>query len=359
MANQYQKSWENYRDKELETATPILKELGFSLAENQVHIGGERYISGGKKLVLIGQRISDHKKVIIKLSSEPAMKDEIMSEWQGRQVLKKINFAYHVFFSPEEILFKEVQNYLIFITAFIEQDCNFLQRPLEEQFFLALKGFEALEAIHATTYEHANIISRTFGMWQSKTYLEYFDKYANYISQQNQAIKEPLLIARDFIKDNLETVDLYCDFLTHWDFVPHNLRVLGHDIYLLDHFSLRFGNKHEAWARFINFMTLYNPVLEKSLLDYVRDNRSQTEFLSLKLMRVFRLAELIWYYAKTLDRAEGNLLLLNKKRIDLWTNALVAVLADKTIDSGLVDSYKVLRDSLRDQEEKERQKYLH
>lgn len=359
MVQNHQKLWEDYRNKELEISEPILRDLGFALDKKQVHIGGERYISGGRKLVLIGQRISDNKKVIIKLSSDPKMKEEIMKEWQGRRVLERINFAYHVFYSPPEIIFKEIQDYLILITEFIEQDCNFLDRPLQEQFFLALKGLEAQEAIHATTYEHANIIRRTFGLWQAKDYLENFDKYATYITRENNDTKKVLLAARDFIQKNLDIIGLYSDFLTHWDFVPHNIRVSNHNIYLLDHCSLRFGNKYESWARFINFMALHNPVLADGLMSYVRENRKQEEFLSLKLMRVFRLAELIWYYTKSLDRAESNLLTLNKKRIDLWTNGLSLVLVGKEFSKEQIREYTDFRDSLRDQEEKERQRHLH
>ena len=76
-------------------------------------------------------------------------------------------------------------------------------------------------------------------------------------------------------------------------------------------------------------------------------------------MRVFRLTELIWHYVKTLKQAEGNLKVLNKKRIDLWTNALVSVLEDKQLDESIAKEYKISRDSLRDEEEKQRQLDLH
>ena len=74
--------------------------------------------------------------------------------------------------------------------------------------------------------------------------------------------------------------------------------------------------------------------LVKNQLDIIFGN--EQEFLSLQLMRVFRLGELIWYYANTLDKAEGNLLQLNKKRIDLWANVLEGVLENKNIDYKII-----------------------
>ncbi|MBT4209543.1 MAG: hypothetical protein HOE19_01335 [Candidatus Komeilibacteria bacterium] len=362
MVNSYKENWQAYRDEELNKVTPILIELGFILNEEQIHIGGERYLSGGRKLVLLAHREFDNKKVIIKISSDELMSAEIKKEWQSRQILKKINFAYHIFFSPAEILFTVREDYTILITEFIEQESTFLARPLEDQFFISLKAFEAQEAVHATTYEHANTIEKSFGIWDSHAYLEDFKKYSENI-KNNLGDKKDLNNLLDqsarFIEKNLGIIDLYSNFLTHWDFVPHNFRVTGHDMYLLDHSSIRFGNKYEGWARFLNFMTLYNQDLEKVLLEYIKNNRDPKEFLSLRLMRVFRLTELIWHYVKTLKHAEGNLEILNKKRIDLWTNALASILQNEQLDKSIVNDYKIARDSLRDDEEKQRQLNLH
>lgn len=362
MTNKYKKQWQEYKDSELKAVGPILDMLGFELDDEQVHIGGERYITGGRKLVLLGRQKNGNKKVVIKISRDKEGIAEIEHEWKCRNVLQKINFAYHIFFTPKEILYTKQAGFTIFITRFIEQKSPFLDRPLEEQFFLALKAFEAQEGVHATTYEHTNTIKKTFGMWNSQDYLNNFDRYYAGITEKlpdNIRIKELLDKARNFLLQNFEIIDLYSDFLTHWDFVPHNFRILGNDIYLLDYSSIRFGNKYEGWARFINFMTLYNRPLEEKLFQYVKDNRDEKEYLSLRLMRVFRLAELIWYYANTLDKAEGNLLSLNKKRIDLWINVLEAVLDNKKVDYKLVEDYKLDRDSLRDEEERLRQQGLH
>ena len=362
MENSYQKDLEELREQKLIKVTLFLSKLGFELDKKQAHISGERYLLGYKKLVLLAKRISDNKKVIIKLSNDPAMIKEINDEWNSRQILKKINFAYHVFFSPPIILFTKKQDYTVLVTEFIEQESIFLDRPLPDQFFIALKAFEAQEAIHATTYEHAHVISKVFGIWTANTYLQKLTKYSQDIEQTlpgNKKLLELLQKSKEFTNNNLLIIDLYSNFLTHWDFVPHNFRIREHDMYLLDHSSLRFGNKYEGWARFINFMILYNYPLEKALLKYVKDNRGEKEYLSLRLMRVFRLTELIWYYTNNLGKSRGDLKTLNKKRIDLWTNVLKSVLEDGAIDRDYVDRYKQERNSLRSEEEKQRQVGLH
>lgn len=362
MSVDYQKKWQEYKDRELKKLGPIFDSLGFALDREQVHIGGERYVSGDKKLVLLGKRISDNKKVVIKVSSDKAMIDEIRAEYNGRKVLEKINFAYHIFLYPEEILFTEVDGYTIFVTKFIEQKQRFIDRSLKEQFFLALKSFEAQEAVQATTYEHAGLIKEHFGFFNSQDYLEKFDKYSQEVlarAEDNDKLEALLSQARKFLYEHKNIIDLYSGFLVHWDFVPHNLRIADNEIYLLDHSSLRFGNKYESWARFVNFMALYNPELESSLQKYVEENRGEKQLLSLRLMRVFRLAELIWYYTNSLTIASGDLLTLNKKRIDLWTNVLSTVLEDKVVSTEILNDYKSVRDSLRDREEKKRQAILH
>lgn len=356
------KEWMDYCHSEIESLRPILHDFGFTLGKEQIHIGGERYVIGEKKLVLLGQRLKDHLKVIIKVSSDPKGIAEIQRERQSRTMLKKIKFAYRVFFTPEEILYQEIEGRVIFITKYIEQDCQFLERDIKEQFFLALKGLEVQEGVQVTTYEHAHDISQYFGIWQTDDYLQKFTEYQKTIS--NLLADRPNVLAlydkaQIFLAKNKENIDLYAGFLTHWDFVPHNLRVSNGNIYLLDHSSIRFGNKHEGWARFINFMCLHNPALASSLLFYVEQNRPASEIASLRAMRVFRLAEIIWHYANTLVRADNDLLVLNKERINFWAKLLLAVLDNKELDTAVIEDYKKKRDSLRSIEEKKRQEKLH
>lgn len=360
--------WKKYCARELTAVLPILEKLGFQLDREQPHLGGEKYLmlavttASGKKLVLLGRRKKDNKRVIIKVSSDPNGIREIQHERTRRAALQKISFAYQTFFSPQEILFTKHGKFTISIQEFLEHERPFTERPPQEQFFLALKAFKAQESAHATAYKHIKLIKKTFGSKNSRDYMRTFNTFKEYISK-NLAAKEHLRAlmekAERFFQTHAETIEQYSGFLIHTDFVPHNFRIIGDKIYMLDHSSVRFGNKYEGWARFVNFMTLYNPALEQALVEYVRNNRTKEESLSLRLMRAYRLGELIYYYTNTLSKSSGNLLALNRARIDFWSRALEAILENKTLDKNVIEEYKKTRDSLRDEDEKQRQKNLY
>ena len=346
----------------------MLEELGFELEDEQPHLVGERYLmqaittDSGRKLILLGKRKHDGKRAVIKVTSDKNGIREIESERSYRRVLHEINFAYEIFLSPEDLLFIKKDHRAISVQAFIEQDSSFLKRPLPEQFSLALKAFKAQESAHASTYEHTQLIKKTFGAMNAEDYAKTFAGFVKNILAvfpDRDDLKKTLDEAQEFIDQNKETIEQYCGFLTHTDFVPHNFRIVKNDIYLLDYSSLRFGNKYEGWARFLNFMALYNPELEKALVEYVRLNRTPEELLSLKLMRVYRLGEIIWYYTRTLEKSSDDLLKLNAARVDFWTEVLKAQLADEQLDEKIREEYKTLRDSLRSEDEKKRQKDLH
>jgi hypothetical protein len=360
--NKYKKEWEEWRDKELTVISPLLNKLGFILSEKQVHIKGERYISSGQKLILIGKRKIDNKKIVIKISKNKKEINEIKKERKARETLKKINFAYHTFLSPQEILFIKKNKYYIFITEFIEQEKTFLERDLKEQFFLSLKAFEVQEGAHATTYNHSSLIYKNLESINAQDYINKFLTYKKNITlnfPKDAHLQDLLDKSLSFLIKHKKIINLYSNFLTHWDFVPHNIRIKSGKIYLLDHSSLRFGNKHEGQARFINFMILYNRALEKLLINYIRQNRSSEESLSLLLMRIFRLGEIMSVYADTILRADENLKQLNLERFKFWSILLEKLLKSEEMPDQIIENYKKIRDSLRSEEEKERQKKLH
>ncbi len=362
MSNDAKKEWEAYRERELAGLTPILAELGHALDDVQLHTTGERYLLSGKKLVLTGTRLRDNAKVIIKASSHELGAQEIAAEHATRHLLDTLPFAYGTLLSPKELLYTSRGGYTISVTAYLEQSQNFLARPLTEQFTLALRALEAQEGVHATTYGHAKIIQSAFGLWGAQEYMQSFADLEHTIAlsdPSNTALQETLTRARTFFEMNRETIEQYCGFLTHTDFVPHNLRVQGGDIYLLDHPSLKFGNKHESWARLTNFMMLYNPMLEQALLQYVQGNRSPEEYLSLQLMRVYKLVFLLAFHTGNLAKTTDDLQRLTKERVAFWTQALKAVLEDKPLDEKIIRNYQHERDTLRSPEEKERQRELH
>lgn len=364
----YQQKWERYCQKELAVLLPMLKKLGFRIKKNQPHLAGERYLmqnvttTSGKKLILIGQRIRDNQKVLIKATSDKSGSKEIKHERILRQALKKINFAYRIFFSPKEILFIEQNGLTVFIQVFLENEYSFLERPLERQFFLALKAFKTQESAQATAYRHKRLIKKTFGHREAKDYLKTFERFQKKIKKElpnKKQLQSSLKRAQLFLQKNLGTIDQYSGFLTHTDFVPHNFRIKGSKIYLLDHSSIRFGNKHEGWARFLNFMALHNPKLERILIEYIKTNKTEEELFSLQLMRIYRLGEIIYYYIQTLSKCSGSLLKLNQTRINFWSRMLKAVLNNKRLSQKTIREYTRIRDSLRSRKEKERQKVLY
>jgi len=359
--------WKEYMAHELSYFEPKLKALGFSLEKNQPHTAGERYLmqavttTSGKKLILLGKEDTTDTRVVIKVSTDPKGIKEIQHEHTCKKVLEKIQFAYEIFVSPPQVFFEEKPNHIISIQKFIEQKTTFTNRPVEEQFALALSAFKAQESARATTYGHEQSIQKAFERADVSYYLKNFKTFkANILLQiTDPAIEKLLIEAENLLIENAETIDRYRGFLTHTDFVPHNIRIATDTIYLLDHSSLRFGNKYEGWARFINFMALYNPELEEALLFYIRENRVADEYKALQLMRVYRLGEIIWYYTRSLPHISGDLLALNTARVHFWSDVLASVLKNEPLEESVLEAYKNKRDSLRSEEEKERQKELH
>lgn len=359
--------WETYCTTELGALRPILAEHGYTLDAEQKHMKGERYLqqavttTSGKKLILTGVS-RDGTKVIIKATRDGGGIREIEHERTCRNVLAHIDFAGSVFHTPEEILFLKEGGFTISIQRFIEQPSSFLERRVEEQFALALRAFKAQESAHATTSKHRTLITSIYGMRNAGSYLHNFQTFcANItIARPHDATLHVLLEeALTTLREHDKTIEQYSGFLTHTDFVPHNIRIQDDTIYLLDHSSLTFGNKYEGWARFVNFMTLYNPVLEDALVTYVRDNRTGEESESLRMMRIYRLGEIIWYYVQTLEKSVGDLHALNTARVTFWSTVLTHILKDEKVPESVITEYTKTRDSLRSEDEKKRQQGLH
>lgn len=368
-ANEEKRAWEAYRERELKEAVPLLKNLGYILDEKQVHTAGERYLmagardvgGGGRKLVLTGRSLSDDRRVVIKISSDPEGMKEIERERKSRVVLHTLDFAQNAFHSPDEILYEKREGKVVYITDYIEESQTFIEHELEEQFFLALQAFETQEGVQATTHSHAQTIKETFGMVGAAEYLAAFrdfKKRAEAADPTNSELREVFAKASRFLEENRVVIERYSGFLTHSDFSPQNMRIKSRLIYLLDYASIYFGNKYESWARFINFMTQHNPALEQLLVEYVRKNRSEEEYLSLRLMRVYKLGFLLQFWTAALEKTEGDLHTLVRLRVSFWTEAMKAVLNDTVVPDGLVRAYLEKQAGLRSEEERARQREI-
>lgn len=360
-------AWQKYRDHELALVVPLLRGEGYELDEEQRHMGGERFLmqavttASGRKLILYGTRMKDGLRVVIKATSDTAGICELTHERLCREMLERLNFAYDTFHFPERIA--EFQKGSMFVTVqrFIEQERTFLERQIEEQCAFALHAFKAQESAHAATSRHIRLIRRVFKGFDAAMYLRSFVSFTTFVKEHHheQTAHKALDVAQQALSDGAATIEQYCGFLTHTDFVPHNFRINNDTIYLLDHSSLRFGNKHEGWARFLNFMTLYNPELEQALLTYVHDNRAPEEEQSLWLMRLYRLGEIIRYYTHKVGVSGGDLQRLNSARVAFWTEVLKATLEQRSVSDAIREKYKATRNSLRSEDEKKRQVGLH
>lgn len=368
MNNLTQETWQTYCTEELDLLKPLLAAQGLTLEEDQPHLKGERFLmqaattASGVKLILFGTTATGEK-VVIKATRNPAGQAELRHERRCREVLHQLKFAAEVFHTPPEVAWLEADGFVVSVQQFIDQVSTFLARPLEEQFSLALAALKAQEGAHATTASHHRLIAGIYEERHSDAYLAQLETFAAETKatlKDAVGLHELLQQTHTTLKAHERTVEQYTGFLTHTDFVPHNIRIdASGTMFLLDHSSLTFGNKHEGWARFINFMTLYNPPLARWLTKYVADNRSPEENRSLKLMRLYRLCELVWYYQNKLPLSTGNLYELNYARVFFWADVLKYVLDDKEIPPELIVTYENTRDALRSADEKERQKDLH
>jgi len=349
--------WQERLETEITAIKTAIDTLDYILDEEQPHISGERFLMTRNKLVLMGQD-KNGKKIVIKASDHIDGKKEIIYEKNARDLLQSVSFAKQALLFPTEIYFGQIGEYLMYVTEYIGQERVFVEHPLEQQFFMALKAFEAQEAFHATTFEHIKKVGIVFPIFTARTYFDSFDEFQSSVKKLDEdgILEDVLERAEKFIKEHKATIDTYSNHLVHTDFVPHNFRVTGQKMYMLDAAAVQFGNKYEGWARFLNYMVIHNPDLEKLLSDYVRNNRGEIEYLNLRLMRVYKLGYLVDYYIRSLPKTSGDLHELTKKRIAFWHRVLEHILEDEQLPRELVDEYKGKRDNLRSEEEKERQK---
>lgn len=360
--------WKTYVAAEQQKLAPVLSAHELTLDTDQPHLKGERFLqqavttTSGKKLILLGTTALGER-VVIKATRDRAGQQELVHERRCREFLGRINFAAAAFKTPPEVAWIEADGFTVSVTAFIPQPRTFLEHSLPEQFTLALSAFTAQEGTHATTSGHIAQIRRVFALRGAREYLHNmrsFTELSSLLRPEDTAIETVLTEATNTLVENAVRIEQYCGFLTHTDFVPHNIRIDAHEqVYLLDHSSLTFGNKYEGWARFLNFMTLYHPTLASLLTNYVRDNRAPEESEALWLMRIYRLGEIILYYAKAHEASDGNLRELNRARITFWQSVLAATLQKAEVPAETIAAYQALRDQLRSPEEKARQRGLH
>lgn len=213
-----------------------------------------------------------------------------------------------------------------------------------------------LESAHVTTAGHKKIIKNIFSIWSAESYQKQAILFAQEV--KSDEVVKTLQDCLAELSNRHEDIERYCGFLTHDDFALHNFRFRDKVIYLIDQSSLIFGNKHESWARFLNYMLLYNRELGQALLQYLKDNVAEEELASLRLLRIYKVMELLNYYSKATNQSGGDVLALSKRRIVFWHYVLIQLLTGKAIEESAITSYQKDRDRLRSEEEVARQREL-
>ncbi len=342
---------------DLKKIATVISPLGFTLDKNQPHMAGERFLMMKDKYVL-SATTQEGNRVILKVSEHKDGKKEIETEKLVRDSLKSMVFSNNQLLLPEEVYFGIKDNYLLWATEFVSQEKVFVSYPIETQFFKVLTVFEEQESFHATTFEHLKSIRDVFPIFDARTYFNEFKGFIESVYEytHDDVLTQCMHTAYELLVTEKRGIDEFCNYLTHTDFVPHNFRTKDKAIYILDLSSIHFGNKYESWARFMNYMVIHNPALDALLSEYVRNNRGERDYLSLRMMRIYKIGFLLDYYSKSLSKTEGSLKKLIEVRINFWKEILIYISKDEPIPDGVIESYKSTRDSLRSEDEKRRQK---
>ncbi len=353
-------TWQDFTASEIEILTPLLEKRNITLTKDQPHISGERYLMSGKKVVLVGMRTDTRETVIIKSSTDKKSIRELELEQQARNQLQNLPFAYQPLLAPKELWSEKSNGRFTIALEYIDQPQPFLSLPTKEQFVLVLGAFSMLASTHATTASHS-VIQNKFGGWNAHSYLSSLGSFCEKIQASavsSDSLKKLLTDAIDALSKQQDNIERYCGFLTHDDFALHNFRFKDNGIYLIDQSSLKFGSKHESWGRFLNYMLLYNRDLEQALVRYTTLNLAPEEQTSIRLMRIYKLVELLSYHTKATEQSSGDVRTLSQKRLLFWEKVLHCLLNDTNIAESEITSYKTQRDALRSPEEIQRQKAL-
>lgn len=343
------------------TLVTLLEAQGIHLEKEQPHISGERFLLSPDKLVLMGHG-QEGRSLVIKASNKSGARgsEEIVREKQIRDTLERIPFAKDTLLIPRERLYIQTGGYTILATDFIEQEKIFTHHSLEEQFFLVLRAFEAQEAFHATTYEHVQQLLPVFSRTTPEQYVEKFAEFSKTVEREfpQGNLQSAFATADALLRSHHSVLLRYSNYLTHTDFVPHNMRISGRSVYVLDQVAIEFANKYEGWARLLNYLIVHNPALEALLVAHLKKNRSADEYADFMLMRIYKVGYLLNYYAHTLPKTSGDLHELTLERLTLWGSVLRSFVEETPFDPELVTHYKEKRALLRSEEEKERQRYF-
>lgn len=344
--------------KEINTISKLLSRIGFILEEEQPHVNGERFLASPDKLVLVGKRKKDNLRVIIKASALKRAKEEIKQEKKVRDIISSFPPFKKAIFIPNEIYFGKLGKYEIFVTEYIDQEKVFIAHSIREQLGLIRETYELREPLNGHTFKIVRKMYSKFPSLGVNDYLTNFKKFERNILERYRTpgIEEAMREAFKFIKHEKDLIEAGCEHLVHSDFAPHNFRVNGSKLYTLDCSAFIFGNKHEEMARLLNYMTIHNPKLERKVKDYLLKEKGEQEYLSLRVLRAYKIQFLLNFYTQALSKTTKDLLALTTHRVEFWEEVLRCVLKDQELDPKILSVYLENRDNLRSEEEKVRQR---
>ena len=342
--------------KELKALEPRIEALGFELLSKQPHITGERTYQSQTRLVLEAIHTESGKKVIIKTSKDPEYKKELRYEKGVKELLERINYADKVLLSPRDLFYIEQDDYIFYISEYIEQDAVFVSHSLEEQFFMILPMLESMETYFISTYEMHKGVAKICPIYDYARYHSLTKEYKTTIEKLLPEKKALFNRALSYFKNHQKEIEMFTGYLIHDDLVPHNMRIQGRKIYMLDHATMRFGNKYDTWARFLNYMTIHNPELRDKLYEHIKQERDKEDYKAIQAMRVYKTFMILDYYVDVYASSKGNTQELALVRMHFWSDVLKSIIEETLTPYELIGEYRNKRDTLRSQEEKERQR---
>lgn len=344
--------------KEIKSLSKLLNSIGLGLEQDQPHVQGERFLASPDKLVLVGKRKKDGKKVIIKTSWQKRAKEEIKQEKKVRDIISSFAPFKKAILIPDEIYFGKKGKYQIFVTEFIDQEKVFISHPIKKQFETILEAFTKREVLNGNTFSEVRKMYKDFPFLGTLDYIKNFKTFQKSVLSRYRTpgIEEAMNEGFKFFKENKSIINSEGEHLVHSDFAPHNFRLKGNSLYTLDCSAFIFGNKHEELARLLNYMSIHNPVLEKRIKKYIYQKRGRGAYLNLRLIRIYKILLLLNFYADALAKTTKDLLALTTHRIEYYEELLRVILQDRDLDPRMHQVYLENRDHLRSEEEKKRQK---
>lgn len=359
MSIQARQKWDEKIKNELPIIRELLSTIGVTLDEIQPNLIGEKFLMKTDKFGLTGTYTPENAKVMIKASNHKNGIKELEADRKVSHIVDKLSFSNEKIKTAKEYFYGDLGGYRILVQEFLDQQKALIQLPLEDQYYISMRGFSVLESFYLTTKSHYTEVKKHFPILTAKDYLKTFSKYLKNIHNilNDPIVDEKLDQSYTLFRQNLKLVDKFSAYLVHEDFVPHNFRVYNNILYFIDHEALRFGNKYESWARYVNWMLVQYPPMEEKLVEHVRKLGTE-DYLNLRMMRLLKCAQLINYYAETLAKTSGDTYDLNVRRFNLWIEVLVSLTNDRKLHPSFIEEYKQARDVLRTDDEKQRQKLL-